>query len=105
VEPERRVAIELEAVLGLATEPYHAVLGRVDGEPAAAARGTPFAGASSLSSIGTAPAFRGLGLGRLVTSLVVSDAIGAGSGWIYLGVFEDKDVARRRHKRRRFVRV
>ena len=25
----------------------------------------------------------------------VSDAIGAGSGWIYLGVFEDNDVARR----------
>jgi len=105
VEPERRVAIELEAVLGLATEPYHAVLARVDGEPAAVARRTTFAGASYLSSIGTAPAFRGLGLGRLVTSLVVSDAIGAGSGWIYLGVFEDNDVARRLYTSLGFVPV
>jgi ribosomal protein S18 acetylase RimI-like enzyme len=95
VEPERRVAIELEAVLGLATEPYHAVLVRLDGRPAAVARRTTFAGASYLSSIGTAPEFRGLGLGRLVTSLVVADAIADGSGWIYLGVFEENDVARR----------
>jgi ribosomal protein S18 acetylase RimI-like enzyme len=95
VEPERRVAIELEAVLGLATEPYHAILVRVDGQPAAVARRTTFAGASYLSSIGTAPAFRGLGLGRLVTSSVVADSIADGSGWIYLGVFEENDVARR----------
>ena len=73
VEPERRVAIELEAVLGLANEPYHAVLIRVDGEPAAVARRTTFAGATYLSSIGTAPAFRGRGLGRLVTSVAVED--------------------------------
>ena len=95
VEPERRVAIELEAVQGLTTDPYHAILVRVDGRPAACARRTTFAGASYLSSIGTAPAFRGRGLGRLVTAIATADALAAGSRWTYLGVFEDNDVARR----------
>lgn len=94
VEPERRVAIELEAVMGLATDAYHAILVRVDGLPAAVARRTTFAGASYLSSIGTDPTFRGRGLGRLVTSLAVADARADGSHWTYLGVFEDNPVAR-----------
>ena len=95
VEPERRVAIELEALQGLTTEAYHAVLVRIDGKPAAVARRTTFSGASYLSSIGTDPAFRGQGLGRLVTSIVVGDALRAGSRWIYLGVFQENDVAQR----------
>ncbi len=94
VEPERRVAIELEAVMGLATDAYHAILVRVDGRPAAVARRTTFAGASYLSSIGTDPAYRGRGLGRLVTSLAVADALADASHWTYLGVFEDNPVAR-----------
>ncbi|HUQ77371.1 MAG TPA: GNAT family N-acetyltransferase [Patescibacteria group bacterium] len=94
VEAERRVAIELEAVMGLATEAYHAILVRVDGRPAAVARRTTFAGASYLSSIGTDPAFRGRGLGRLVTSLAVADAVADAGRWTYLGVFEDNRVAR-----------
>jgi ribosomal protein S18 acetylase RimI-like enzyme len=94
VEPERRVAIELEAVLGLANDAYHAILVRVDGVPAAVARRTTFAGASYLSSIGTDPAFRGRGLGRLVTGLVVADALADESRWTYLGVFEENAVAR-----------
>jgi GNAT superfamily N-acetyltransferase len=94
VEPERRVAIELEAVQGLATEAYHAVVARVDGVPAAVARRTTFAGASYLSSIGTDPAYRGRGLGRLVSAAVVDDALAAGSRWTYLGVFEENAVAR-----------
>jgi GNAT superfamily N-acetyltransferase len=94
VEPERRVAIELEAVLGLATEAYHAILVRVDDVPAAIARRTTFADASYLSSIGTDPAFRGRGLGRLVTALAVADAVAAGSRWTYLGVFEENTIAR-----------
>jgi GNAT superfamily N-acetyltransferase len=93
VEPERRVAIELEAVLGLATDAYHAILVRVDGVPAAVARRTTFAGASYLSSIGTDPAFRGRGLGRLVTGLAVADAVATGSRWTYLGVFEENRIA------------
>jgi ribosomal protein S18 acetylase RimI-like enzyme len=94
VEAERRVAIELEAVLGLATDAYHAILVRVDGVPAAVARRTTFAGASYLSSIGTDPAFRGRGLGKLVTGLVVADALADESRWTYLGVFEENAVAR-----------
>lgn len=94
VEPERRVAIELEAVMGLATDAYHAILVRVDGRPAAVARRTTFAGASYLSSIGTDPAFRGRGLGRLATSLAVADALADASRWTYLGVFEGNPVAR-----------
>ena len=95
VEPARRVAIELEAVQGLTTDAYHAVIARVDGRPAAVARRTTFAGGSYLSSIGTDPAFRGRGLGRLVTAIAAADALEAGSRWTYLGVFEDNVVARR----------
>ena len=105
VEPERQLAVELEAVMGLATEAYHAILIRVDGEPAAVARRTTFAGASYLSSIGTAPAFRGRGLGRLATSLAVEDAQAAGSRWTYLGVFEDNPVARRLYESLGFVQI
>jgi ribosomal protein S18 acetylase RimI-like enzyme len=94
VEPERRVAIELEAVLGLSTDAYHAILVRVDGVPAAVARRTTFAGATYLSSIGTDPEFRGRGLGRLVTALALADAVADGSRWTYLGVFEENTVAR-----------
>jgi ribosomal protein S18 acetylase RimI-like enzyme len=94
VEPERRIAIELEAVQGLTSESYHAIIVRVDGEPAAVARRTTFAGASYLSSIGTEPAFRGRGLGKLVTALAVADALADRSRWTYLGVFEENAVAR-----------
>jgi ribosomal protein S18 acetylase RimI-like enzyme len=105
VEAERRVAIELEAVMGLQTDAYHAILVRVDGQPAAVARRTTFAGGSYLSSIGTDPAFRGRGLGRLVTSLAVSDALAAGSRWTYLGVFAENPVARSLYDSLGFVAV
>ena len=98
VEPERRVAIELETVQGLADPAFHAVLVRVDGEPAAVAKRTTFSGASYLSSIGTDPAFRGRGLGRLVTSVAVRDALADGSRWTYLGVFEENVVAQRLYR-------
>jgi ribosomal protein S18 acetylase RimI-like enzyme len=94
VERERRVAIELEALQGLQLDAYHAILVRVDGQPAAVARRTTFAGASYLSSIGTRPGFRGRGLGRLVTSLAVADSLADASRWTYLGVFEENTVAR-----------
>ena len=56
VEPERRVAIELETVLGLTTDAYHAILVRVDGRARRASPGgRPSPAASYLSSIGTAP--------------------------------------------------
>ncbi len=95
VGPERRVAIELETVQGLASDLYHVILARVDGQPAAVTRRTTFAGASYLSSIGTDPQHRGRGLGRLVTSIAVADALADRSRWVYLGVFEENHVARR----------
>jgi ribosomal protein S18 acetylase RimI-like enzyme len=94
VEPERRVAIELEALQGLQLDAYHAVLVSVEDRPAAVARRTTFAGSSYLSSIGTHPEFRGRGLGRLVTSLAAADSLAEGSRWTYLGVFEENTVAR-----------
>ncbi len=103
--PDRRVAIELEAVQGLATEAYHAILIRVDGVPAAVARRTTFAGGSYLSSIGTEPAFRGRGLGGLATAFAVADAVTANSRWTYLGVFEENAVARRIYASLGFVTV
>lgn len=105
VEPDRRVAIELEAVQGLTTDAYHAILVRVDGVPAAVARRTTLTGASYLSSIGTSPAFRGRGLGRLVTALAVDDALAAGSRWTYLGVHEDNHVAQSLYSALGFVPI
>jgi ribosomal protein S18 acetylase RimI-like enzyme len=105
VEPERQVAIELEAVQGLTDDAYHALLVRVDGQPAAVARRTTFSGASYLSSIGTHPSFRGRGLGRLVTAAAVADGLADGSGWTYLGVFEENDVAQRMYASLGFERV
>jgi ribosomal protein S18 acetylase RimI-like enzyme len=105
VEAERRVAMELEALQGLELDPYHAVLVRVEGRPAAVARRTSFAGSSYLSSIGTHPSFRGRGLGRLVTSLAAADSLAAGSRWTYLGVFEENTVARAMYEALGFVLV
>jgi ribosomal protein S18 acetylase RimI-like enzyme len=105
VEPERAGAIEEETLVLLGLSEFHACLIRVDGEPAAAARRTTFAGASYLSSIGTRPRFRGMGLGRLVSAVVLRDALDAGSRWTYLGVFADNDVARRMYEGLGFVRL
>jgi ribosomal protein S18 acetylase RimI-like enzyme len=91
--PERRESIETETVSMFDAPGLHACLVRVDGEPAAAAKRSTFDGASYLSSIGTRPAFRGRGLGRLVTAIVAADAIAAGSEWTYLGVFAENDTA------------
>jgi ribosomal protein S18 acetylase RimI-like enzyme len=98
VDPDRRVAIEDETVVLLGRDEFHVCLVTVDGEPAAAARRTTFAGASYLSSIGTRPTFRGRGLGRIVTEAVTRDAVAAGSRWTYLGVFHDNAVAQRMYE-------
>jgi ribosomal protein S18 acetylase RimI-like enzyme len=98
VDPYRVRAIEDETLVLLGRDEFHAVLVRIDGEPAATARRTTFAGASYLSSIGTRPAFQGRGLGRLVSAEVTRDAIAAGSRWTYLGVFDDNLVARRMYE-------
>jgi ribosomal protein S18 acetylase RimI-like enzyme len=98
VEPYRIRAIEEETLTLLGLDAFNAVLVRIDGEPAATARRTTFAGASYLSSIGTRPAFQGRGLGRVATEAALADAIAAGSRWTYLGVFDDNLVARRMYE-------
>ncbi|MFL5751678.1 MAG: GNAT family N-acetyltransferase [Chloroflexota bacterium] len=103
LEPDRVAAIEDETLTLLGLEEFHAVLVRVDGEPAATARRTTFAGASYLSSIGTRPAFQGRGLGRLATMLAMDDARRSESRWTYLGVFHDNLVARRMYEGLGFV--
>ena len=105
VEPDRVGAIEEETLVLFGRDEFHACLIRVDGEPAAAARRTTFAGASYLSSIGTRPRFRGQGLGRLVSEVVLRDAIDAASRWTYLGVFADNPVARRMYEGLGFVQI
>jgi ribosomal protein S18 acetylase RimI-like enzyme len=105
VESDRIAAIEQETLVLFGREESHACLIRIDGEPAAAARRTTFAGSSYLSSIGTRPRFRGLGLGRLVSDAVLRDALAAGSRWTYLGVFVDNDVARRMYEGLGFVQI
>ena len=97
--PERRESIETETVSMFDAPGRHACLIRVDGEPAAAAKRSTFDGASYLSSIGTRPAFRGRGLGRLVTAIVAADAIAAGSEWTYLGVFVENATAIRLYEK------
>lgn len=103
VDPDRVGAIEEETLVLLGRDEFHACLIRVDGEPAAVARRTTFAGASYLSSIGTRPMFRGRGFGRLVSDIVMRDALAAGSHWTYLGVFEDNPVARKMYEDLGFV--
>jgi GNAT superfamily N-acetyltransferase len=103
IEPIQADSIEADTRAALANPFFHAILVRVDGEPAATVRRTTFDGASYLSSIGTRPQFRGRGLGGLVTSLAAQDALAAGSGLTYLGVFADNQVARRLYERLGFV--
>jgi ribosomal protein S18 acetylase RimI-like enzyme len=105
VEPDRRAPIELETEVLFDLPELHACLLRVDGEPAAAAKRATFDGATYLSSIGTRHAFRGRGLGALVTAAVTADAVAEGSRWTYLGVFAGNDVAIRLYERLGFVRL
>ncbi|HEY7524337.1 MAG TPA: N-acetyltransferase [Candidatus Limnocylindrales bacterium] len=93
VEPEKRARMAADTAVGFDLPDQHICLARVDGEPAAIARRTTFDGASYLSAIGTRPAYRGRGLGRLVTAFVTADGVTSGSRWVYLGVFEDNEPA------------
>jgi len=105
LEAHRIPAIEQETLALLGLEEFNVVLINVDGEPAATARRTTFAGASYLSSIGTRPEFRGRGLGRLATEIALADAVAAESRWTYLGVFDDNVVARRMYESLGFVAI
>jgi ribosomal protein S18 acetylase RimI-like enzyme len=99
VEPERRDRMAADTSLGFDQPDQHVYLARVDGVPAAVARRTTFDGASYLSAIGTSPPYRGMGLGRVVTSIATSDSLAARSRWTYLGVFQDNEVALQLYRR------
>ena len=81
------------------------VLARVDGEPAAVAKATTFDGLTYLSSIGTRPAFRGRGLGGLVTRDAVVAGVARGAGLAYLGVFSGNVTAFRLYERLGFATI
>lgn len=93
VDPARAMAIEVETLGLWERRETHVYLVRVDGEPAAVAKRTTFGGASYLSSIGTRPAFRGRGLGRIVTAAASADAATSGERWTYLGVYAENTTA------------
>jgi ribosomal protein S18 acetylase RimI-like enzyme len=105
IEPMHADAIEADTRSALGNAAFHAILVRVGGEPAATLRRTTFDGASYLSSIGTRPVFRGLGLGGLVTILGARGSVEAGSNLTYLGVFAENDVARRLYGRLGYVPI
>ena len=104
-EPERQASIEAETRAWLDHPDLHVCLARVDGEPAAVAKRATFDGATYLSSIGTRPAFRGRGLGGLVTAVAAADGIAAGSRWTHLGVYSRNEEARRVYGRLGFAPV
>jgi GNAT superfamily N-acetyltransferase len=81
------------------------VLARVDGEPAAVAKATTFDGLTYLSSIGTRPAFRGRGLGALVTRDAVVAGVARGGRLAYLGVFSGNGTAFRLYERLGFLTI
>jgi ribosomal protein S18 acetylase RimI-like enzyme len=91
--PGHAEAIGREAVSLFDRPEMHAVVVRVNGEPAAAAKRMSFDGASYLTSIGSRPAFRGRGLGRLATAIVTADALRSGSRWVHLGVWAENEPA------------
>lgn len=99
VDSDRRIALESD-LLGCVSRPGCAVvLVAVDGAPAAIARRATTADGSYLSSIGTRPAFRGRGLGALVTALAVQEAVAAGGPLVHLAVEIDNVRAIRLYER------
>src|SRR6185503_947466 len=105
VDADRRVAIESDLLACISRPNCAVVLVAVDGVPAALARRATTTDGTYLSSIGTRPAFRGRGLGALVTALAVRDSVAAGSELIHLGVEVDNAPALRLYERLGFATV
>lgn len=81
------------------------VIARVEGEPAAVAKATTFDGCTYLSSIGTRAAYRGRGLGGLVTRQAVAAGRIRHARLAYLGVFSGNRTARRLYERLGFASI
>jgi len=103
VEEERRAGVIAETQASLADPRFTHYLVLHRGEPAAVARRATFDGISYLSSIGVLPSARRLGLGSLVTTSAMLDALDAGSEWLHLGVFADNLVAKRLYEQLGFI--
>jgi ribosomal protein S18 acetylase RimI-like enzyme len=105
VDPGRRVALENDVLACVSRPGCSIVMIRLDGEPVAIARRASTRDGGYLSSIGTRPAFRGRGLGALATTLVLADALRAGSAVVHLSVEVDNDAGRRLYERLGFAVV
>jgi ribosomal protein S18 acetylase RimI-like enzyme len=101
----RRIALENDVLACVSRPGCSMLLLEVDGEPVAAARRASTSDGTYLSSIGTRPAWRGRGLGALVTMLAICDALDAGSDLIHLAVDVDNEPARRLYERLGFAVV
>ncbi|HXG25325.1 MAG TPA: GNAT family N-acetyltransferase [Candidatus Binatia bacterium] len=101
----RRPALERDVLACISRAGCSMLLLEVDGEPAAVARRATTRDGSYLSSIGTRPRYRGLGLGAMVTLLAMRDALETGSELVHLAVDVDNDPALRLYERLGFVLV
>jgi ribosomal protein S18 acetylase RimI-like enzyme len=95
----RRDNLVREISLTLEQPRFHAYVVRIDGEPVATGERYTFDGASYISSIGTRPAWRGRGLGGLVTLALARDSVASGTDLVYLGVYADNARAMRLYER------
>jgi ribosomal protein S18 acetylase RimI-like enzyme len=105
VSEARRIALENDVLACVSRPGCSMLLLEVDGEPAAIARRASTDEGSYLSSIGTRPAYRGRGLGALVTLFAVRDALEAGTELVHLAVEVDNEPARRLYERLGFALV
>ncbi|MCJ7711512.1 MAG: GNAT family N-acetyltransferase [Chloroflexi bacterium] len=80
-------------------------IAQVDGVPASVAKATTFSGHSYVSSVGTRPRFRGMGLAALVTRHVLAAAGTRETHTVYLGVFSGNRPAHRLYERLGFVSI
>jgi ribosomal protein S18 acetylase RimI-like enzyme len=99
----RRASLLREIGLTLERPDFHAYLVTVEDEPVATGQRYTFDGASYLSSIGTKPQWRGMGLGAHLTQLLAADSIEAGVNLVYLGVYADNPRAVRLYERLGFA--
>jgi predicted GNAT family acetyltransferase len=60
------------------------LLARLDGVPAGTGSALPARGAAEIAGIGTAPAFRGRGIGSAVTARLAVDLFAGGTGLAWL---------------------
>jgi ribosomal protein S18 acetylase RimI-like enzyme len=103
--PDRAVALAADLRRTLGDPRVVLVLARVNGLPAAVAKATTFDGCTYLSSIGTHPAYRGRGLGGLVTRRAVEVGATGGAEIVYLGVFSGNAPAMALYRRLGFASI